>query len=87
MALRPVVRAATTSARPCMLRLASTKAFFNNEPAKPAMKTQIPGPESSKAIKELEQVFDARSVNLMGDYTKSVGNYMVDPDGNTLLDV
>lgn len=36
---------------------------------------------------ELQQVWDARSVNLIADYTKSIGNYLVDVDGNTLLDV
>jgi 4-aminobutyrate aminotransferase/(S)-3-amino-2-methylpropionate transaminase len=63
------------------------KAVFEGEPAGPIVKTQIPGPLSSKHIKELDQVFDTRSLNMLVDYSHSLGNYVVDPDGNTLLDV
>lgn len=63
------------------------KAFFKSEPAEPTVKTAIPGPESKKYIQELDAVFDTRSLNMLADYTKSFGNYIVDPDGNTLLDV
>lgn len=90
MALRPVASRAALlrpAAAAGSMRLASTKAFFPNEPAKPTVKTQVPGPEGTKAIKELGEVFDNRSVNLLADYSKSVGNYIVDPDGNELLDV
>lgn len=90
MALRPVATRAALlrpAAAAGSMRLASTKAFFPNEPAKPTVKTQVPGPEGNKAIKELGEVFDNRSVNLLADYSKSVGNYIVDPDGNELLDV
>lgn len=51
------------------------------------LQTQIPGPKSSAAIKRLTDVFDTRSLNMMADYTKSLGNYIADPDGNVLLDV
>lgn len=51
------------------------------------MKTAIPGPESKKAIAELDSVFDTRSLNMLANYQKSVGNYIADPDGNVLLDV
>ncbi|KAF2671886.1 4-aminobutyrate aminotransferase [Microthyrium microscopicum] len=63
------------------------KPFFPDEPENPTVKTEIPGPISKKAIERLEKVFDTRSLNMMGDYNKSVANYIVDPDGNTLLDV
>ncbi|KFA75153.1 hypothetical protein S40288_02819 [Stachybotrys chartarum IBT 40288] len=62
-------------------------AFIQGEPAGPTIKTQIPGPLSSKHIKELDEVFDTRSLNMLTDYTKSKGNYIADPDGNVLLDV
>ncbi len=65
----------------------SSKAFFPNEPQGPVVKTQIPGPEAKKGTEELGKVFDNRATNLMADYTKSVGNYMTDADGNMLLDV
>lgn len=51
------------------------------------MKTAIPGPQSKKAIEELDRVFDTRSLNMLADYRKSFGNYIADPDGNVLLDV
>jgi 4-aminobutyrate aminotransferase/(S)-3-amino-2-methylpropionate transaminase len=61
--------------------------LVKGEPSGPTVKTQIPGPISTERIRELDQVFDTRSLNMLTDYTKSVGNYIVDPDGNTLLDV
>jgi 4-aminobutyrate aminotransferase/(S)-3-amino-2-methylpropionate transaminase len=61
--------------------------FFPDEPAGPTVKTAIPGPESKKAIKELDTVFDTRSLNMLANYEKSFGNYIADPDGNVLLDV
>jgi 4-aminobutyrate aminotransferase / (S)-3-amino-2-methylpropionate transaminase len=63
------------------------QAFFTNEPSGPTVKTAIPGPESKKAIAELDKVFDTRSLNMLANYQKSFGNYIADPDGNVLLDV
>lgn len=61
--------------------------FFPNEPPGPIIKTEIPGPESKKAIEELNKVFDTRSLNMLANYQQSFGNYIADPDGNILLDV
>lgn len=61
--------------------------LFHGEPTGPSVKTQIPGPKSSKAIERLTKVFDTRSLNMIADYRESRGNYIVDPDGNVLLDV
>ncbi|KAI4948375.1 hypothetical protein J4E91_005797 [Alternaria rosae] len=61
--------------------------FFPDEPRQPTVKTQIPGPESKKAIERLSKVFDTRSLNMMADYSQSYGNYIADLDGNVLLDV
>jgi 4-aminobutyrate aminotransferase / (S)-3-amino-2-methylpropionate transaminase len=66
-------------------RMAST--FYAGEPEGPGVKTNIPGPQSQERIVELDKVFDTRSLNMLADYTKSFGNYIVDPDGNALLDV
>ena len=66
-------------------RLASS--YYPGEPDAPIVKTEIPGPKSKEHIAKLDKVFDTRSVNMLADYTKSFGNYLVDPDGNTLLDV
>ncbi|ESZ97989.1 4-aminobutyrate aminotransferase [Sclerotinia borealis F-4128] len=65
----------------------SVKPFFTGEPEKPHIKTAIPGPESQKAITELDEVFDTRSLNMLANYQKSSGNYIADLDGNVLLDV
>lgn len=47
----------------------------------------MPGPESVRCIEDLNRSFETRSVNMMVDYTRSVGNYIANPDGNLLLDV
>jgi 4-aminobutyrate aminotransferase/(S)-3-amino-2-methylpropionate transaminase len=61
--------------------------YSNWEPEGPSVKTEIPGPKAKAAIAELNEVFDTRSLNMLTDYSKSAGNYIVDADGNTLLDV
>lgn len=61
---------------------------FPNEPTDVKIKTAaIPGPESIKLIKDLSSMVDAQSVSFFVDFEKSQGNYVVDADGNTLLDV
>lgn len=75
------------TAAPASMRFASSKSFFPNEPEAPTVKTAVPGPNGKKAISELDQVFDTRSVNFLSDYSKSIGNYIADPDGNMMLDV
>jgi 4-aminobutyrate aminotransferase/(S)-3-amino-2-methylpropionate transaminase len=79
----PAVRALSTTAR---LR-AAEKPFFPNEPSAPSMQTAIPGPKNKAAAAELDEVFDVRSLNMLADYSQSVGNYIADLDGNKLLDV
>lgn len=70
------------------VRMAAVKSFHRDEPQAPILKTKsIPGPESTKHIKELQDAFETRSLNMVADYTKSAGNYIADPDGNMLLDV
>jgi hypothetical protein len=59
------------------------RGFFDDvEPAGPSVTTAIPGPVAQKAAAELDEVFDTRSLNMMCDYSKSVGNYIADLDGN-----
>lgn len=69
------------------MRMGAAKSFHKDEPAAPILKTSIPGPKAAEAVKELDEVFETRSINMMADYTQSVGNYIADPDGNMLLDV
>lgn len=52
-----------------------------------AQSSQIPGPWSKSTIKQLHSVFDSRAVHFVVDYQKSHANYIVDADGNELLDV
>jgi len=70
---------------------ASTSAMsaplYSWEPEGPNVHTKIPGPKSRAATEKLNEVFDTRSLNMITDYEKSAGNYIVDPDGNVLLDV
>lgn len=65
----------------------SASSFYAGEPPGPVVKNEIPGPKAQESIAMLDKVFDTRSVNMLADYTKSSGNYLVDPDGNALLDV
>lgn len=79
----PAVRALSTTAR---LR-AAEKPFFPNEPSAPSVQTALPGPKNKAAAADLDEVFDVRSLNMLADYSQSVGNYIADLDGNKLLDV
>lgn len=68
--------------------MTTAEAYYPNEPTKPVVKTSsIPGPESQKQLAQLDQVFDARPAYFIADYEKSIGNYIVDVDGNTYLDL
>jgi 4-aminobutyrate aminotransferase/(S)-3-amino-2-methylpropionate transaminase len=58
-----------------------------NEPLKAAMLTKFPGPRTEELRARHNQVQDARTVHTYQDATRSLGNYLVDVDGNTLLDV
>ncbi|KAM7345249.1 4-aminobutyrate aminotransferase [Cochliomyia hominivorax] len=58
------------------------------EPKEPIIRTSaIPGPKSLELKKKLDAIQNAGSVQLFGDYERSIGNYLCDVDGNMLLDV
>lgn len=61
--------------------------IFSGEPTKPSLLTALPGPRAQKQVEQLHDVFDTRNLNMLVDYSKSIGNYIVDADGNMLLDV
>lgn len=64
-----------------------TSKCFPQEPAAPSVVTAtIPGPKGKAAIESLGKVFDNRCTYFIADYEKSTGNYIVDVDGNVLLD-
>jgi len=60
---------------------------FPNEPSGPSMRTAVPGPESKALAESMSHFQDSRTTHFFADYEKSRGNYIVDADGNTLLDV
>lgn len=64
-------RALSTTAR---LRAAEKLYFPPEEPAAPSVSTAIPGPKNKAAAAELNEVFDVRSLNMLTDYTTSIGN-------------
>lgn len=90
-AIRPITAttkpAASVAAAKVPEQIVSEELYFPNEPLKPTVRTTIPGPQSKKAIEDLDKVFDTRSLNMMANYQNSFGNYIADPDGNVLLDV
>ena len=92
--LRPVPtvfrKMASTATAPAAAHTNGTNGdstLFANEYDGPTIKTEIPGPQTAKAIQRLDKVYDIRSLNMMADYSKSRGNYIADLDGNVLLDV
>ncbi|CAK7244467.1 MAG: 4-aminobutyrate transaminase [Sporothrix thermara] len=72
--------------QPAVAAHRTISSFVPGEPDGPSMKTSIPGPVSQQKIASLTKVFDTRNVSLLTDYSKSIGNYIVDADGNVLLD-
>lgn len=60
--------------------------YFPQEPQSPELKTAIPGPQSKAKLEELSAVYDTKAAYFVTDYYKSLGNYIVDADGNKLLD-
>ncbi|XP_076300987.1 4-aminobutyrate aminotransferase isoform X1 [Lasioglossum baleicum] len=60
---------------------------LSEEPKKPVVTTEIPGPQSRTLLKDLNMIQQASSVQFFADYEKSTGNYIMDVDGNALLDM
>ena len=61
--------------------------YWNNEPKGPLIQTEVPGQQSKSKLESLDKKFDSRPAYLVADYEKSIGNYLVDVDGNVFLDV
>ncbi|CAH1170440.1 unnamed protein product [Phaedon cochleariae] len=71
------------------IRLASCnggQSLVPGEPDGPCVKTDIPGPKSKALMGELSKSLFLGSIQFLGDYDKSIGNYLVDADDNVLLD-
>ena len=63
------------------------RTLVSGEPSGPSMLTEVPGPKSRQLMQDLDRVQSMPSVAFFADYDKSLGNYLVDADGNTMLDV
>ncbi|HND29573.1 MAG TPA: aminotransferase class III-fold pyridoxal phosphate-dependent enzyme [Myxococcota bacterium] len=57
------------------------------EPASIQVRTAIPGPASQALRASQARWMDARSIHFYTDAQRSLGNYIVDADGNVLLDL
>lgn len=82
-------RAATSAATKSKLDSgASTERQLELEPKGPkVLSSKLPGPKSLELLQSLDKIQQTGSVKLFIDYEKSIGNYMVDADGNTFLDI
>ncbi|GAA5881525.1 hypothetical protein JCM16303_005692 [Sporobolomyces ruberrimus] len=66
----------------------SSTSIFPSEPTSPKLNSaSIPGPISLEASKLIDSFQDNRTHVVVADYAKSRGNYLVDVDGNEMLDV
>ncbi|XP_052783933.1 4-aminobutyrate aminotransferase, mitochondrial-like isoform X1 [Mya arenaria] len=57
------------------------------EPEGPRVVTDIPGPRSKQMLQDLDQIQNVGMVKFFCDYEASRGNYLVDVDGNVMLDL
>ncbi|KAF9163113.1 hypothetical protein BGX21_009254 [Mortierella sp. AD011] len=64
------------------------KPLVEGEPSGPKIVTSsLPGPRTKAGLEHLDKIQDTRAATMMTDLEKSIGNYVVDLDGNTYLDV
>uniref|UniRef100_A0AAQ5Y1T6 4-aminobutyrate aminotransferase n=1 Tax=Amphiprion ocellaris TaxID=80972 RepID=A0AAQ5Y1T6_AMPOC len=66
---------------------AAAKAQMEFDYDGPSMKTAVPGPRSQELTKQLGDIQNVGAVNFFCNYEESRGNYLVDVDGNRMLDI
>lgn len=80
--------ASTATAHKQLARHESTESQLALEPKGPVVLSQkLPGVKSLELMKSLDKIQQTGSIKLFVDYEKSIGNYLVDADGNTFLDI
>ncbi|KAG5279385.1 hypothetical protein AALO_G00077230 [Alosa alosa] len=65
----------------------AAKSVVDFEYDAPSMKTEVPGPRSKELLKQLGEIQNVGAVHFFCNYDESRGNYLVDVDGNRMLDV
>ncbi|XP_006867312.1 PREDICTED: 4-aminobutyrate aminotransferase, mitochondrial [Chrysochloris asiatica] len=66
---------------------ASAKVDVELDYDRPLMKTEVPGPRSRELMKQLNMIQNGEAVHFFCNYEESRGNYLVDVDGNRMLDL
>nr|ANM86821.1 4-aminobutyrate transaminase [Stygiella incarcerata] len=59
---------------------------FPGEYDGPKMLTKVPGPKTLELSKRIDGLQDPRALHFFANYSKSIGNYIVDADDNVMLD-
>ncbi len=77
----------STTATPTQLEPALLTELFPGEPTTASLLTAVPGPRTAELRARHARHQDPRTVFVYQDAEKSVGNYLVDVDGNTFLDI
>ncbi|XP_034781909.1 4-aminobutyrate aminotransferase, mitochondrial isoform X1 [Acipenser ruthenus] len=83
--LQQNLRLSTPSYR-CISK-AATKSSPDLEFDGPSMKTEVPGPRSRELTEQLDKIQNTGAINFFCNYEESRGNYLVDVDGNRMLDL
>lgn len=73
-------------ATPMQIHHSVAESFFPAEPREPRVSTEIPGPKTKAGLARLNKTFETTAAYFLVDYENSTGNYIVDADGNVLLD-
>lgn len=77
-----------TFARRQYATAAAATRLVPGQPQKPIVVTSsIPGPKGNELSAAIGKFQDPRAHTLVADYNQSCGNYLVDADGNVLLDM
>ena len=83
----PKVKRLLSTATSPAKETSGSKPYIVGEASYPTMKCEVPGPKSKSLLADLSKMQAMDSVHFFADYDKSLGNYLVDVDGNEMLDM